>query len=546
MEVDQTQSFNQKLSQWIASQGFWFQLRHSMSGGGGWTMTLSHLLRLGFKVLIALLVAAGGFAFYLVNRVDSDAFVKTVDAGLKAGLGASEAKLVDFVRIQGDAQIPRLGVEGGETSFFRSLDAGNVRFKMDLLDGIAGDWDAGNLVAKWMEVDLKAGANSPGEAALLGEAFFKQWPDFRFSSIEVDDATLSWGYHSPLPRNRIDTRGRIEHSRMTATRSPDGWRFSFTGGRFSQNWLKDLEIESLKIDCVPGSLTVKEGKFRCGGGTVTFRNFAVAGGEKPAFSGKVEISKVALAQFLPDALETFLEGTISGEFALSGSTNAAGGIQLEGDVTLGGPNTISVRERVHLLKSLSVVDVYNSYRKVDLNRGSFHMKTYAGVLELSRVDVKADELMTLQGRLKVRPPDEKEMAGAVGANPTGSFTPVFSADPEVDPSKAKDDISLKKAATGRTAAEGRDMAIFGRRAQEKIDQQLNQEALSREAQMLRYEGGFRITIPGDAFDRAEVLRNTFPADPDNGRIPLDVPIQGTIHEITRRQAEEILEIGTRR
>src|SRR5687768_16792563 len=101
MEVEQTQSFNQKLSQWIASQGFWFQLRHSMSGGGGWAMTLSHLLRLGFKVLIALVVATGGFGVYLVKRVGSTPFVESLNVGLEQGLMASDAQIVEFSRVQG-------------------------------------------------------------------------------------------------------------------------------------------------------------------------------------------------------------------------------------------------------------------------------------------------------------------------------------------------------------------------------------------------------------------------------------------------------------
>jgi len=545
MEVDQTQSFNQKLSQWVASQGFWFQLRHSMSGGGGWAMTVSHLLRLGFKILIALLVAAGGFGVYLVKRVDSKAFAESLDADVKQGLGATDAKVVGFSRIQGDAQITRFGAEGGEDGFFRSMDAGNIRFKMDLLDGIAGDWDAGALVAKWMELDLKAGADNPEAAARIGESIFRKWSSFRFSSVEVDDATLSWGYHSPLPQNRIDTRGRIEHSRMAATRLPDGWRLVFTGGKFSQNWLQGLEIEKLVIEVVPGSLVVKEGSFKWGSGAVTFRDVSVGGGDKPVFRGTVEISKVELAQLLPQALEPFLEGTISGDFALSGSTNAAGGIQLEGDVTLGGDNVISIRERLHLLKALSVVDVYNSYRKVDFNRGGFHFKTSAGVLDLSRIDMKADELMTLQGRLKVRPPNEKEMAGAVGESPANSFAPIFQPGTESDPEQTKVELSLKKAASGQGAPQGKEMEIFNRRAKVKSEEEFKKEALARESQMLRYEGGFRITIPGDAFERAEILRNTFPVDPGNGRIPIDVPIQGTIYELTRRQAEELLEIGTK-
>lgn len=545
MEVDQTQSFNQKLSQWVASQGFWFQLRHSMSGGGGWAMTLSHLLRLGFKVFIALLVAAGGFGVYLVKRVDSKSFAESLDASVKQGLGAVDAKLIGFSRSQGDAQVSRFGAEGGADCFFSSVDAGNVRFRMGLLDGIAGDWNAGALVAKWMELDLRAGADTPEAAARIGESIFRQWSDFRFSSVEVDDATLTWGYHSPLPQNRIDTRGRIDHSRMAATRSQDGWRLVFTGGTFSQNWLKNLEIEKLVIEVVPGSLVVKEGKFKCGSGAVTFRDVSVAGADKPVFRGNVEISRVELAQLLPPALEPFIEGVISGDFVLSGSTNAAGGIQLEGDVTLGGDSVISIRERLHLLKSLSVVDVYNSYRKVDFNRGSFHLKTSGGVLDLSRVDMKADELMTLQGRLKVRPPNEKEVAGAVGQNATDSFAPIFQPEAIAGVDKTKGEISLQKAAGGQAAEQGKEMEIFNRRAQVKSEEQLKKDALARESQMLRYEGGFRITIPGDAFERAEILRNTFPVDPGNGRIPIDVPIQGTIFEVSRRQAEELLEIGTK-
>jgi hypothetical protein len=35
-------------------------------------------------------------------------------------------------------------------------------------------------------------------------------------------------------------------------------------------------------------------------------------------------------------------------------------------------------------------------------------------------------------------------------------------------------------------------------------------------------------------------------DPSNGRIAIDVPLQGTLFEVTRRQADELRELGTRR
>ncbi len=540
MEAEQTQSFNQKLSQWIASQGFWFQLRHSMSGGGGWAMTMNHLVRLGFKVVVALLVAAAGFGIYLVQRVKTAPFQQSLNTGLAAGLGAEEAKVLDFLRIQGNVQIRRIGAEGGENSFFRTLDAGNIRLKMGLLDGLAGPWDAGTLQAKWMEIDLKAGADSPEQAAKLGDALFREWPEFRFSSLEIDQAKLSWGFS---PR----TQGRIEDSRLVATRSAEGWRLVFSGGTLSQNWLKKLEIVDFVVEIDPAGLKVLKGEFKSGGGTVKFRDVVVSGGEKPQVSGTVEIEKADLTAFLPEAAKPYIEGLLSGEFALSGSTNSAEGLQLEGDVTLGGENAITIREKFHLLNALSLLDINNSYHKVPFDRGSFHMKTGGGAMELSRVDLKAGELMTAQGKVLMQFPRDDEMVNADGSSGVASvFNPA--ADPSANGKEVE--ISLEEAArAGKEKSEdGKDMAIFERGAQRRINELLLQQEMNRRAQALRCEpgSGLRITIPGDAFDRQEALRELHPVDPSNGRIAIDVPLQGTLFELTRRQAEELLKLGERR
>lgn len=537
MEADQTQSFNQKLSQWIASQGFWFQLRHSMSGGGGWAMTLNHLTRLAFKVLIALLVAAAGFGIYLVKRVDSDGFLRSLDSGLAKGLSASEAKVVELRRTQGDAQIRRVGVEGGDDSFFRSLDAGNLRFKMPLMAGISGTWKAGTLQAKWLEMEVKAGADSAEQAKRLGDSLFRDWPGFDFSSVEVDEASVRWGYSQRAA-------GRIEKSRMIATRSPEGWRVVFTGGYFSQNWLRHLAIQNMVVEIGRGGLQIKEGNFKCGEGTVTFKGVSLAGGDKPQLSGKVEFTKVTLSSLLPESAGALVEGVISGDLTVSGSTNTETGVQFEGDITLAEGSLISLRERIELLKALALADRFNSYRKVDFTRGSFHLKTGGGSMKLSRVDLVAGELMTMQGLLEARYPTDQELAGPDGSNVAARFTPVF--DPKATSESGKgDELSLSKAGKAATS-DSKEMEIFDRRAQERIDQQLEQENWIRRAQALRCSGGMRITIPGDAFDRTLTLRETFPVDPGTGRIALDVPLDGTIFELTRRQAEEISKLTEKR
>jgi len=544
MEADQTQTFNQKLSQWIASQGFWFQLRHSMSGGGGWAMTFNHLTRLAFKGLIALLVAVAGFGIYLVKRVDSGSFVQSLDESLAKGLSASEARVVELRRTQGDALIHRVGVEGSDTSFFHSLDAGNIRFKMPILAGISGLWKAGTLQAKRLEMEVKAGADSAEQAKAIGNALFRDWDNFNFSSVEVDETSIHWGDNSEA--NRLmgfspRAAGGIEKSRMIATRSPEGWRLVFTGGRFSQNWLKDLVIESMVIEIGRGGLVFKQGKFKCGAeGTVVFHDVAVSGGEKPQVSGKVELTNVELESFLPQTATSLVEGRISGELAVSGSTNMMEGIHFEGDIRLAEGSVVSLRERIELLKTLVLADRFNSYRKVDFTRGSFHIKTGGGAMKLSRIDLVAGDLMTMQGMLEVRYPTDAELSGPEGTNVPGKFALVF--DPKAgSEGKKSRDLSLVKAgkAGKGDSPNNKDSEIFDRRAQERIDQQLAQEEMIRRSQSLRCSGGVRISIPGDAFDRNPLLRETFPVDPGSGRIAMDVPLDGTIFELTRRQADEI-------
>ncbi|MGA0846635.1 MAG: hypothetical protein ACO3RV_08855, partial [Luteolibacter sp.] len=56
MDIPKNDNFNERLSQWIANQGFWFQARYSMSGRGVGGRAVFHLLRLGFRLLIFLIL----------------------------------------------------------------------------------------------------------------------------------------------------------------------------------------------------------------------------------------------------------------------------------------------------------------------------------------------------------------------------------------------------------------------------------------------------------------------------------------------------------
>lgn len=538
MEVDQTQQFNQKLSQWIAGQGFWFQLRHSMSGGGDWSMTLNHLFRLGFKLAIALLVAAAGFGIYLVNRVNSPEFAESMSADLAVALRASEAQINDFNRDGEGAMLRRVGAEGSEGAFFKTLDAGSVRFNMKIHDGLTGVWDAGALRAKWLDLRVKGGADSPEEAALMGDAFFREWKGFRFSSVEVDLATIHWG-------SSFRTAGQIEKSHLKATRSAGGWRLVFTGGLFSQNWLKDLTINELVVECDASGMVVTKAEFRKGAGEVTFTDLKISGGDQPEVSGRVAVSKVKLSDILPATLHPFVDGVVSSDLKISGSTNTHSGISFEGDIVLGGVNYISLRDQIPLLKTLTVVDLYNNYRRIDIDRGSFHMKTGGGMMTLSKMNIRSEELMTLSGQFEVSYPKDEDLIDAMRSGSSGRFTPVF--DPSMVARTSSDvaDGELSLDALKTRGDEGpKDQAMFNRRSQEKIDEILAREFMLRRAQELECNGLVKITIPGQAFDRSDDLREAYPLNVETGRTEVEVPLKGPLFEVTRKQAEEILGLGT--
>lgn len=74
---------------------------------------------------------------------------------------------------------------------------------------------------------------------------------------------------------------------------------------------------------------------------------------------------------------------------------------------------------------------------------------------------------------------------------------------------------------------------------------LEEQASDRASRTLRYEGAFNITLLSNAFERTPKLSAQYPLDPVTKRISVAVPIEGSIYEITLKQAEEIYQQGRR-
>ena len=270
----------------------------------------------------------------------------------------------------------------------------------------------------------------------------------------------------------------------------------------------------------------------------------------------MKIRVLALDSLIPATALDYVEGSISSDWKVSGSTNTAEGLAFSGQVALDGVDSISVRDRIHLLRALTVVDVFNNYRRLDFREGSFEMVIRNGGVELNRVDLRAGDLVHLRGALRIRQPTLEEQNAMAALAMDNMPAPLFASDPSGGGTEAsvrvetQDDFTLRRAAREARRAreagqEEGELSLFeelGLSAEARRLRELEAERLSR---MLRYEGMFRISLMADSFERAEVLKSLHPVDPGSGRIPLDVPIEGGLHEITLKQAELLYQQGRR-
>jgi hypothetical protein len=545
MESEHSENFNERLSQWIANQGFWFQIRYSLASSGVKGAALFHLLRLSYRLLIFLLIATAGVSVYLVMRKTFGVFGHDFKSSVKSALTASEIQLGSVSRSRGQLEISRIASRGDAETFFTALEARGVRAKMGTLDGLIGNWDLGTVSIARLDVDLRAGADDAESADHFAQALFKQSDRIQINSVEVADASLRWGYSG-------STRGSIENSAMRVYRIGSSLKISFKGGRFTQNWLRKLEIVEMVAICQPDGIQFEKAEFRLEQGSVDFSGLRVTGGARPTVAGLAKIRRLGLDSALPPAMRSFVEGSLSGDFQVSGSTNSSEGIAFAGQVALDGLDTIALRERIHLLKALSVVDYVRNYYRVEFREGSFFMRTGNGGIELKEVKLKAPDLFTLVGHLSARLPTDAETKESLKKNLGAAAEPLFKipGEEELPASTAKDDtFTLRRAAKASQTTPGKqnpeDYTLFDRMSLSNEMRRFEEQAVDRSSKTLRFQGEFLITLLPDAFERAPRLVQQFPVDPKSGRIPMVIPIEGTLYELTLNQAQDIYQQGTR-
>lgn len=550
MDHESTKQFNERLAQWVANQGFWFQLRYSMAGGGA-SVLMYHTLRLLMRLGIFLAVVAALSFYLLVRRTDQASFHTNFKDGIVSAFECKSGRIKSFNRTQNRASIRYLTLEGGPNSFMESVEATGISFRMGLLDGLMGQWDANQITVERMSLNVKAGAETTEEAAALARAVSKRFDSLRFQALECPNTRISWGYS---PR----TMGSISQSRMVVIREENGWRLRFTGGTFQQNWLRNLHIDELILVCTSESIVVEKGLFTVLrpaselaenkiNGKVTFEDVKVMGGLRPSFSGSVIFENLPLQELLQDSYHDYLQGSISGRLKMQGSTNSTDGVTLAGRISLNEEDEIVLRSQLPLFNSLSILNPAGSFRKVTFSQGFCNIKTSGGTLQVSDISLSAPEQMDMRGSFLVRPAKQEEINEMLRK---GSITDDMARGASlnaVEMANGSDELSLRRAmelAGKEENATALDTKVTDAGlpfAADVLEAESQLKTAEKLAMTAIFEGLVTLTMPSAPFKNATGIAK-MARSMDATSLVLECPLTGNLYDLTRVQAENLLVI----
>lgn len=494
-----------------------------------------HFVRLTLRLAVFLVVATFVWA-WMVKMTGHEIFSQTMGEKLKNRFSADEIELKGVSRDGNKFTIHRLAMIDEEGSFFSGLELSNLICQRDFFVDFGKAWTPGIVEISKVNVSLRAGADSDEAARAIGDVLFQDFGIARPDAIHVASMSMRWGFTER-------SRGSITASQMKAVPVADGWRLNFLGGTFSQSWLENLQIEELDVVITRKGIRFDKAVFSKKGGTLVLDGFEIEAGQRPLVSGRMKMKGMDITGMLPIVARAYVEGKISGEFAVSGSTNTTDGIGFDGVVKMEEGDVITLRDRIPLLRALTVVDSGRNYRRVDFSIGSFRMEMSGEGMRLSDVKLFADDTMSLTGNMFVRQPKSDE---ELVLNDGSEF---FAEIARADELAEELDISLREAGEGNYNDSGSldedESSVFGKLAVLRQNRRMREYESEQLSQSYRYEGELQMTLMHTAFDRAPALKEAYPAPADSGRIPMMVPIRGVLYEVTEDLANEIYAKGKR-
>ncbi len=539
LSQERLDEFQGRMSNWVGGQGLIFQLTHGGSVRGAHSSIGVWLTRMVFRLVVLAAVAALFFWVYLMKRADLGWFQAELNERITLALGVDEATAGGIERTRGHLEISKMELVGGEESFFDQAHIRGLRTKMGLLDGVLVVWNGGAISIEELHLELRAGSESDDLGAKMFQGIFQESERFKFSRVEVDHATIRWGYSGV-------TSGSIDGAQIRSGRDGDGWHLIVTGGTFSQNWIKQLKIERMEIAIRPSGVEILEAKLAGGTGELKFTAKVEGPASSPSLTGSGTMRALPIDAYLPEDVQAFLGATLSGTFEVGGSPYASSGVTMNADITLEDGDQVELRDRLPLFKAISVVDRFRSYKNVRFTKGQFKLETGGEVAVITDISLQAKDLMRIEGEFLSRRPTKEEMDEALRLERGGAAVPTVKSEEEPEPEAGGEkpqELTLREAAKAAreegTEESTLDSLLMNAIVQSKERKRFENEARARQERASVLVGLLKLGLNAKAFERAPELVELYPIAPEDGLRWLSLKLKGNIFQAGVSMAEEI-------
>jgi len=416
MRIDDEKSYSEAMNEWARKNSFFGnrgnRLIHPSPALPGPLRALGYLLRVVALVFVLWLVVNYGLRKY----VGSKGFGEKVGGVVAAMVGAEDFESSPLLWKGGRMSLTRFSATGGESAFYRSLDARYIRFQSSPLAFLGSTWSLDDVVLNNLDVKLRSGSKtgevplslrggSGGGALLLGGlGGGHEGKSLRFEELKVLDANVEWGLSEA-------TRGGLVSGTCRLLPGDSGWRLEIAGGTFGQTWLQGITVERLTITEEGGVLQFRDGELALASGGKGTLAGTVALGALPKVDLTLGLSAGALSDLLPKRYATYVDARIEGELRLTGSVNTKSGIEIAGDLRL----AEGILRNIPVLESVSILTETTRVRNLPITSGTLRFTTREGALEVTALEAVSKDTAMLRGSFAfardMEGASEKELIG---------------------------------------------------------------------------------------------------------------------------------------
>ncbi len=416
MQSEEERTFNEAMNEWAAKQSFLHNSKNRLIHPDPSLPLPFRLLGYGLRLAFfgAIFFLAG--LFLLKKYVGSKGFADMMSEKIGALIDAESYEGSRYRWKGARASTKLFSAQGSEQAFFKELEATGIAFEMPKNLLFNKTWDLEKLEVGQLDVTLRVGqATGLSAAAPAAErapltAGFGINPDLerlRFAHLQVKEAAFRWGVTKT-------NQGSVTGSGLVVTppeAEAGAWTLDFAGGRLRQNWWRDLQIDSLRVEVGDGRIAFKDSALRLGSGTGSLRG-DITLGAIPDVSLQLNLQEVPVTSLIPAEFGTYLAGTANASIGIEGSPNTRAGFGSRSIVEFANEGTLL---NIPAFEAISRLLDTIRFRVLPLTGGTVTFETGERRWNVSKVDIQCGNFAQLRGAFTVSEADRKRPVAPISA-----------------------------------------------------------------------------------------------------------------------------------